>query len=89
MGGDQGQLTPDGKWKEPPCFPPAHTHGCFQVFLLPTLFKTAVNPCYFQFSFWGGVGHTHSIWKFQGQELNPYHSSDPSHSSDHIGSLNH
>ena len=54
MGGDQGQLTPDGKWKEPPCFPPAHTHGCFQVFLLPTLFKTAVNPCYFQFSFGGG-----------------------------------
>ena len=30
-----------------------------------------------------------SMQKFLGQGLNPYHSSDPSHSSDSVGSLTH
>ena len=34
------------------------------------------------------IGHAHSMWKFQGQGLNPRHSSDPNHSTDNAGSLN-
>ena len=32
-------------------------------------------------------GHTHSIWKFPDQGLNPHHISDPSPSSGNAGSL--
>ena len=34
-------------------------------------------------------GHTHGTWKFLSQELNPHHSSDPSHSDDNARSLTH
>ena len=33
------------------------------------------------------LGHARGLWKFPGQGLNPCHSSDPNHSSDHTGSL--
>ena len=32
-------------------------------------------------------GRTHGMWKFPGQRMNPYHSSDLSHCSDNAGSL--
>ena len=37
---------------------------------------------------WGGE-HTHRMWKFPGQGSNPYHSINPSHSSENPGSLAH
>ena len=43
-----------------------------------------VNPFLWLFLFpW----QHRSMWKFPGRELNPFHSSDPSHGSDNIGSL--
>ena len=34
-------------------------------------------------------GHTHDMWKFLGWALNPFHSSDLSHSSHNTGPLTH
>ena len=41
------------------------------------------------FRFFFFFGHTHGMQKFLGQESNPLHSSDPSHSTDNTGSLTH
>lgn len=30
QGSDKGQLTPDGQWQGPPCFPPAHSRSMFK-----------------------------------------------------------
>ena len=45
--------------------------------------------CFSFFFFFFLSGPTHGMRWFPGQELNPWHSSNPSYSSDHAGSLTH
>ena len=64
------------------------------LYFLPQFFETYQYSKNITLSFFNFLyifkkffGHPHGMWIFPGKGSNPYHNSNPSHSSDNTGSL--
>ena len=65
----------------------SHLQSAIMYFSLSFTFVKDRIGQFFKMYFVNFFGCVHNMWNFSGQEWNPHHNSDPSHSSYKVGSL--